>query len=190
MCEDSSSSAGDGGPLTQSIEVSQEQLESVLGPGVTPWLRHATETMPSIPREEEHPIPPATPGQNNETTELDAKTERDRIKEEGRRERDRVLLEQEEREFEDTQNFQICRRHFIAGCFGLPFLHFITVIYFYPEWFGRNIRIQKYIWLSLIIGLVQSFIWILWFVVFQISDHLDHMSILNSNSSVVGHFAR
>lgn len=91
------------------------------------------------------------------------------------------------------ENLRLCQLYFVLGCFGLPWLHFITVIYHFKELFGGKIfRVRKYILMSLVVGLIESFIWILWFVVFQLSSnsHLKILGILSGSSALVGKLVR
>lgn len=124
---------------------------------------------------------------NNEEAAVDDKVEKDKIKLEDKREREEFLKEQKRLEEEDKAKLDTCRRYFMFGCCGLPLLHFFTVIYFYPEWNGetRNFHIQRYISLCLIVGVVQLFLWIIWFLIFQINE-LKYLSILKTDFSVVG----
>lgn len=230
-----------------------EKPASVLTPGVTPWLRCATQTGPSsapVPQSTEVSSLPAASGPPQVDkiedatadpapspssipiievdTNLDPSLEPsptrspspkpalvsshngskrnwqsqgqnmgevhdfERLKHQDKLARDKQQQEQSKREQKDKDDLSLCRRHFFIGCLGLPLLHFVNVMYFYPEWSGgnRNFHVQRYIYLSIIVGLIESFIWILWFVVFQLSDSLDEMSILHTNSTIVGTLSR
>ncbi|PXF43463.1 hypothetical protein BWQ96_06756 [Gracilariopsis chorda] len=99
----------------------------------------------------------------------------------------KLELEQEEARIVDQieeQRFKHCRMYFIVGCFGLPLLLFVNVIHFCEDFNAESgsFRIRTYLWLSVIVGLLQSFLWILWFTAFRIVDSItfDLLSIYNS----------
>lgn len=82
-------------------------------------------------------------------------------------------MERDERALIQREREQIVwlRWYFWLGCFGLPFVHFVTVLYFYPELravHNSNFRIRQYCYLSLIVGITESLIWLVWFIIFQI----------------------
>lgn len=161
--------------------------------GVTPWMRtvkvqtltHETDTLETQPQQEQSADDNHNPRiafvvKDAYRQDFEEKVRSHKLEQEQQQERLRAQLEE--------QRLKHCRMYFIVGCFGLPLLLFINVIQHYSEFkteFG-SFRIRKYLWLSLIVGLLESFMWILWFTVFRIMepDSLDSLSIYSSPLSL------
>lgn len=123
------------------------------------------------------------------------KAVRSQQKKEKQKEADAKLQNEQEQYRLAKEKLEICRNYFFVGCFGLPWLHFVSVIYFFKELNGEDgeFHTRKYILLSLIVGLIESFIWILWVVVFQVSpadSSVKSLGIVSSNHTLVGKLAR
>lgn len=165
---------------------------SVLGLGVSPWMR-------GVSAQSAVPPPLNTPFNDDaqlvsvgQTASLfhEVETVQDKEKRTAARKRAREDKKEEEIELEEVQqeNLVRCKWYFYLGCFGLPFLHFVNAYYFIQELKGddRDFKIKKYIYLSLIVGIIETFIWILWVVVFQLlrDSSLKSVNILNFNYTV------
>lgn len=117
-------------------------------------------------------------------------TEEEKEQRKAQRQQDRKdeQLREEKLKAREEEQLRICRNYFIVGCFGLPFLLWINVIYFMREFkvSTGNLRVRKYVWLSLIVALVETFLWILWFVVFQLlrDSTLRVFDITRSNFTI------
>lgn len=117
-----------------------------------------------------------------------------RVAERKRRAADQEVKEQELARWEE-ENLPRCRYFFYIGCFGLPLLHFVSVYYYLRQLrhHDPNFKIRKYVYLSLLVGIIQVFVWILWIVVFQLlrdDDSLKSINILNFNEDyIVGRLA-
>lgn len=85
-------------------------------------------------------------------------------------------------------NLRMARWYFFVGCFGLPLVHFVSVLYFSRELKGHSgdFQIKRYIYLSLIVAIIETFIWILWVVLFYLLNDttLSNFSILNANPTL------
>lgn len=169
------------------------QIDSVLEVGVSPWMGRADKSKPSasvdapyssgaalVSVAKNSPIFQSLPtGQSKEY----------RIAE---RKRNAELKESEERELAEweRENLPRCRYYFYIGCLGLPLIHFVSVYYYLKQLKGhdRDFKIKKYIYLSLLVGIIQVFLWILWIVIFQLlrDDTLKEVNILNSQNYTVG----
>ncbi|CAN8065311.1 unnamed protein product [Agarophyton chilense] len=88
----------------------------------------------------------------------------------------------------EDERFRLCRKYFVVGCFGLPLLLFVNVIYFMDDFRSGSgsFRTKKFLFLSLIVGVFELCLWILWFTVFQIVDDgtFESFSIYYSNQPI------
>lgn len=162
---------------------------SVLQLGVSPWMR-------GVRAQGAPPPQPYSDGAQlvsvGHTASLfhEVQTVQDKEQRTAARKRARENKEEKEIELEESQqeNLLRCKWYFYLGCFGLPFLHFVNAFYFIKELKGhdRDFKIKKYIYLSLIVGIIETFIWILWVVVFQLlrDTSLKSVNILNFNYTV------
>lgn len=164
----------------------------------------AAVTSPALPTAPNAPatgqIPPVPDGVDSANgvavpTVAEEKAIRSQQKKEKQKEADAKIQNEQERIRISQEKLDICRNYFIVGCFGLPWLHFLSVMYFFNELSGEDgeFHTRKYILLSLIVGLIESFIWILWFVVFQVSPDdspVKGLGIVSSNHTLVGKLAR
>lgn len=94
---------------------------------------------------------------------------------------------EEQRINREDERMKICKRYFIVGCFGLPLVHFLNVGFFFRvlRQHRAPFEMRKYTWLSLIVGVCQVILWIVWFVTFQFlkDKGLAWLNIRNSSSS-------
>lgn len=184
------------GPSVRPEPREGEIAASVMGTGYSPWMRTSAQPTNST-------LEPASNITETAPAEQDPTQVRDKIgffsklrseEEKAKRKKEKEQRFQKHQEIERTAgeqenaSLERCRFYFYVGCFGLPLLHFVNVAYFMKDLRSASgaFRIRKWIWLSLIIGLVESFLWILWFVVFQLlkDDDLQSVNILRSNLKV------
>lgn len=148
-------------------------------------------------------VPPVVDGaaQANDVTVptvedlTEEKAVRNQLKKEKEIEANAQIQHENERALIRKKNLETCRNYFIAGCFGLPWLHFVSFAYFCEELKSEDgdVHTRKYIVLSFIIGLIEIFICILWIVVFQVSPDdspVKGLGIVTANDTLVGKLAR
>lgn len=172
-------------------------MGSVLEVGVSPWMGRADK-----PQDANVPRPYSTGAALVSVTKTSplfqtlqtGQSKEYRVAERKRRAADQELKEQEIARWEE-ENLPRCRLFFYIGCFGLPLLHFVSVYYYLRQLRDQdpNFKIKKYVYLSLLVGIIQVFVWILWIVVFQLlrdDDSLKSINILNFNEDyIVGRLA-
>lgn len=111
--------------------------------------------------------------------------DRERIKAERREQRAQMEQKEEMKIKEERKLLRWMRGYFYLGCFGLPLVHFMAVVYFIPELRNKhdsNFRIQQYCYMALIVGSIESLLWVAWFVLFQLfhdNENLKWMQRLN-----------
>lgn len=131
----------------------------------------------------------------NDNTELIIQTvlDRERIKAERREQRarmerrEKMIIEKEE------EMLRCMKSYFYLGCFGLPLVHFVAVVYFLPELRDKhnsNFRIQQYGYMALAVGVIESLVWIAWFILFQLIHDdervmwMQKLNILNNEYNI------
>lgn len=170
----------------------EEPTGSVLQLGVSPWMRSittqgATGATLEPPYDREAQL--VSVG-NTASLFREIQTVQDKEYKSAQRKRAVEETKEEEHKLErwEEENLGRCKLYFYLGCLGLPILHLINVIYFLKELRGhdRDFKIKKYIYMSLLVGMIQTFIWILWIVVFQLlrETSLKGFNILNTNYTV------
>ena len=68
------------------------------------------------------------------------------------------------------EQIKICRKYFIIGCFGLPFVWLVNSIWFFRQAFirkGSPRKMKMYLLGSMIGFLVWTLVFIVWTVVYQ-----------------------
>lgn len=170
-----------------------EQMSSVLQVGSSPWMRSTTTTPGAsaaiLDPPFDHTAQLVSVGR---TASLFHEIQSLHDKENRTAQRKRAVEKKQEDENKleewEVENLHRCKWYFILGCFGLPLLHFVSVFCFFNELKGhdRDFKIKKYIYLSLLVGIIETFIWILWIVVFQLlrETSLKNVNILNFNYTV------
>ena len=123
--------------------------------------------------------------------------EKERRAKRRRTQRDHDDRVEKEVRIKEEQDIEFCRTRFIIGCFGLPLVLLLNIIMFWGELKkgnnAANFRLRKYVMLSLIVMLVQTAIWMIWFIVYQINrrhDKLGALSILSTTEIPIGSLAR
>lgn len=87
------------------------------------------------------------------------------------------------------QDVSLARWYFVIGCFGLPLMHFINIsLHGNQICRGRaDFRIKRYVYLSMVVAVLQICIMLIWMTVFQIlkDSSLGRLNILNANYDIV-----
>lgn len=152
-----------------------------------PFIRDSTAMRSTPPggQEQAQPAVPTVPQSieaDPNPINLITQEEKERRAEQRRLQKKRDADIETEIRLKEQSDFEFCRRRFLIGCFALPFLLLLNVIYFFEELKSdkKNFRVRKYVLLSLIVMLIQTGVWILWLALYQAhrSSGLSSLSIL------------